>query len=246
MNLNSMPNMQDPLAVFIRVYCNFFPFLIKYYQIIFIIIVVCPQGGSGWIIGVGQVCNLFNALGVERSQGLVDLSYSLRHWNFFVLCCLLYFFSLPHLSCSLLLLLLCVISFSLFPCFCFLFLCSFLNCCGCSMAKSKTPAQETFFYPLNGTEHGSQPSLITRDRELVSILEVTIEPGDLNQRPLTPQPVTLPTLPRAGWCECFGKHSCKSSTSYSHTEWDLFFYNDATTCAQKTLEMRQPCRLQTL
>ena len=53
-----------------------------------------------------------------------------------------------------------------------------------------------FFYPLNGTEHGSQPSLTTRDRELVSVLEVRIEPGDLNRRPLTLQSVTLPTLPR--------------------------------------------------
>ena len=54
-----------------------------------------------------------------------------------------------------------------------------------------------FFYPLTGTEHGSQPSLTTRDRELVSVLEVRIEPGDLNPRPLTQQSVTLPTLPRA-------------------------------------------------
>ena len=52
-------------------------------------------------------------------------------------------------------------------------------------------------YTLNGTEHGFQPSLTTRDRELVSVLEVIIEPGDLNPRPLTPQSVTLPTLPRA-------------------------------------------------
>ena len=42
---------------------------------------------------------------------------------------------------------------------------SFLNSCGCSTAKSKTPPQETFFYPLNGTEHGSQPPLTTRDGE---------------------------------------------------------------------------------
>ena len=54
-----------------------------------------------------------------------------------------------------------------------------------------------FFYPLTGTELGSQPSLTTRDRELVSVLEVRIEPGDLNPRPLTPQSVTLPTLPLA-------------------------------------------------
>ena len=66
------------------------------------------------------------------------------------------------------------------------------------MAKLKTPLKETFFYRLIGTEHGSQPSLTTRDRELVSVLEVRIEPADLNPRPLTPQSVTLPTLPRAG------------------------------------------------
>ena len=54
------------------------------------------------------------------------------------------------------------------------------------------------FCPLTGTEYGSQPSLTTRDRELVSVLEVRIEPGDLNPRSLIPQSVTLPTLPRAG------------------------------------------------
>ena len=55
-----------------------------------------------------------------------------------------------------------------------------------------------FFYPLNGTEQGSQPSVTTRDRELVSVLKVRIKPGDVNRRPLTPQSVTLPTLPLAG------------------------------------------------
>ena len=92
----------------------------------------------------------------------------------------------------------------------FLFLDSFLNSCGCSTDKSKTPPKETHLPtypttpketekdPLIGTEHGSQPSLTTRDRELVSILEVRIEPRDLNPRPLTPQSVTPPTLPRAG------------------------------------------------
>ena len=58
--------------------------------------------------------------------------------------------------------------------------------------------RRVFFHPLNGSGHGSHPSLTTRDRELVSVLEVRIEPGDLNQRPLTPQSVTLPTLPLAG------------------------------------------------
>ena len=56
-----------------------------------------------------------------------------------------------------------------------------------------------FFYPLTGTEHGSQPRLTTRDRELVSVLKVRIEPGDLNPRPLTPESVTIPTLPRAAF-----------------------------------------------
>ena len=59
-------------------------------------------------------------------------------------------------------------------------------------------AGDYFFYPLAGTELGSQPSLTARDRELVSVLEVRIEPEDLNPRPLTPQSVTPPTLPLAG------------------------------------------------
>ena len=59
-------------------------------------------------------------------------------------------------------------------------------------------AGDFYFHPLNGSKHGSHPSLTTRDRELVSVLEVRIESGDLNPRPLTPQSVTLPTLPRAG------------------------------------------------
>ena len=46
-----------------------------------------------------------------------------------------------------------------------------------------------FFPPLSSTEFGSQPFLTTRDRELVSVLEVRIEPGDLNPRPLTLQSV---------------------------------------------------------
>ena len=62
-------------------------------------------------------------------------------------------------------------------------------------------AGDYFFYPLTGTEHGSQPSLTTRDRELVSVVEVRIEPGDLNPRTLAPQSVTLPTLPRAASCQ---------------------------------------------
>ena len=56
-----------------------------------------------------------------------------------------------------------------------------------------------FFLPTTGIELGSKPSVTTRDRELVSVLEVRIEPGDLNPRPLTPQSVTLPTLPQAGY-----------------------------------------------
>ena len=40
------------------------------------------------------------------------------------------------------------------------------------------------FSPLNGTEHGSAPSLTTRDTELVSNLVVRIELWDLNPRPL--------------------------------------------------------------
>ena len=58
-----------------------------------------------------------------------------------------------------------------------------------------------FFYPLNGTEHGSQQPLTTCDRELVSVLGFRIKPDDLIPRPLTPQSITLPTQPRAGSVE---------------------------------------------
>ena len=85
----------------------------------------------------------------------------------------------------------------------FLFLCHFLNSCGCSTSKSMTP-QETFFHPLNCTKYGSHPSLTTRDKELVSVLELRDEPGDLNPRPLTPQSVTLPTLPWTSYLFLFG------------------------------------------
>ena len=61
--------------------------------------------------------------------------------------------------------------------------------------------EDLFFYPLNGTEHGSAPSLTTHDRELISVPEVRMVPGDLNPRPLTPQSVTQPTLPRAGYTQ---------------------------------------------
>ena len=64
----------------------------------------------------------------------------------------------------------------------------FLNSCGCSTAKSKTPPWEIFFCSLDGTENGSPPFLTTCDRELVSVLEVRVEPGDLNPGPLTPHP----------------------------------------------------------
>ena len=55
-----------------------------------------------------------------------------------------------------------------------------------------------FIHSLKGKEHGSPPSLTTRDREQVSVLEVSIKPWDFNPRPLTPQFVTLATLPRTG------------------------------------------------
>ena len=88
--------------------------------------------------------------------------------------------------------------------FLFLFLCSFLNGCGCSTAKPMTPPRETFFHLINASEHGSYPSLTTRDRELVSVLEVRIEPEDLNRRPLTPQCPTdvfrVVTLHMSYWC----------------------------------------------
>ena len=70
-----------------------------------------------------------------------------------------------------------------------------------------------FTYLTNGTEHGSQPSLTTRDRELVSVLEVRIESGDLNPRPLTQQSVTLPTLPRTFSSAC-GTAELERSTGW--------------------------------
>ena len=61
--------------------------------------------------------------------------------------------------------------------FLFLLLSSFLNSCGCSNGQVEDSTAGDFFYPLNSTEHRSQPSLTTRDRELVSLLEVRIKPG---------------------------------------------------------------------
>ena len=58
-------------------------------------------------------------------------------------------------------------------------------------------AEDFFFTHLTGKSVGPiHPCMTTRDRELVSVLEVRIERWDLNPRPLTPQSVTLP---RAGW-----------------------------------------------
>ena len=56
-------------------------------------------------------------------------------------------------------------------CFSCNFLVKFSDSCGCSMTKFKTPLCETLFHPLNSTEHGSPPSLTTRDRKLVTVLE---------------------------------------------------------------------------
>ena len=78
-----------------------------------------------------------------------------------------------------------------------LFLGSFLNSLAVQRPSRRLHRRRLFFYPLAGTELGSQPSLTARDRELVSVLEIRIGSGDLNPRPLTPQSVTLPTLPRA-------------------------------------------------
>ena len=37
----------------IEFHCTFFLFIIRYYRILFIIIIVLLQGESGWIIGLG-------------------------------------------------------------------------------------------------------------------------------------------------------------------------------------------------
>ena len=73
----------------------------------------------------------------------------------------------------------------------FLFVCFWVVFVNSHQVEDSTAGD--FFYPLNDTEHGFQPSLTSRDSELVSVLEDRIEPGDLNPRPLTPQSVTLPT-----------------------------------------------------
>ena len=71
---------------------------------------------------------------------------------------------------------------------------------GCfTPARVKTVQKKSRGSGVNGLGHGSHPTLTTRDRELVSVLGVRIEPIYLNPRPLTPQSVTLPTLPRAGY-----------------------------------------------
>ena len=81
---------------------------------------------------------------------------------------------------------------------CFLFLGSFLTVVAVQRPSRRLHRRRLFFYTLAGTELLSQASLTARERELVSVLEIRIEPGDLNQRALTPQSVTLPTLPQAG------------------------------------------------
>ena len=78
---------------------------------------------------------------------------------------------------------------------CFIFnfvLFSFLNNCGCATDLSDSTAGD-FFLPLNGTEHGSPPSLTARDSELVSVPEVRTKHGYLNPRPLSLS-TQLPTL----------------------------------------------------
>ena len=79
-----------------------------------------------------------------------------------------------------------------------------------------------FFYPLAGTEHGSQPSLTTRDRELVSVLEVRIEPVDLNPGPLTPQSVT--TNSTTGWWCYPVVFSLKFSTTDVSNLYDVIYF----------------------
>ena len=80
--------------------------------------------------------------------------------------------------------------------FCFSFRIVFWTIVAVQGQVEDSTVWDLFLYPPNGTENGSPPSLTTRDRELVSVVEVRIEPGDLNTRPLTPQSVTLRTIPR--------------------------------------------------
>ena len=90
--------------------------------------------------------------------------------------------------------------------FCFCFWVVFWTDLAVQRPSRRLHRRRLFFYPLAGTELGSQPSLTARDRELVSVLEIRIEPGDLNPRPLTPQSVTIPTLPPAGLLHFYDKN----------------------------------------
>ena len=114
----------------------------------------------------------------------------------------------------------------------FLFFGSFLNSCGCSTAKSKTPPQETSFFthlPVQslGPNH---PWPLVIENCMVSVLEVRIEPGDLNPRPLTPQSVTLPTLPPTlqlynnvlHWC--YNVYHCYDMSKHIILLWHVIAY----------------------
>ena len=93
----------------------------------------------------------------------------------------------------------------------FLFLCSFLNSCRCSMTKSMTPLLKTFFHPLHGTDHGSHPSLTTHDRELVSVLVKS----------------SVPALIPAAALHCTSCDSC----SRLHSMWQLLLTIQCGSCS---------------
>ena len=61
-------------------------------------------------------------------------------------------------------------------CFCFVFCfwVVFWTVVAVQQPSRRLHRMRLFIYPLTGTEHGSQPSLTIRDRELVSVLEVGI------------------------------------------------------------------------
>ena len=79
-----------------------------------------------------KVCSHHVTILMQQPMGVLSLLY---------ICCIIHAHSISFIN---------VLIIYMF------FLGSFLNSCGCSTAKSKTPPQETIFlYPLTGAEHGS-------------------------------------------------------------------------------------------
>ena len=80
-----------------------------------IIIVFCPTGGNGWVVGEGLLGNSSTASGRTYLEGIVDRSKSLGRRDFCFLSCPIFGVSCSRLPSNLLLLFLCGISFLMFP-----------------------------------------------------------------------------------------------------------------------------------